>query len=671
MALPPKTFDALLLLVRNAGRLLQKRTMLEALWPDAFVEEANLTNAISQLRKALGDAALIATVSKQGYRFTAQVRTVDRQATPAQRSTAQHAAAGPEAIQPYLDKICSSPGFERSHRLQRFLKYTVEWSLANPGAPLKEYAIALAVYDKPPAFDPQADPIIRVEASRLRSRLLEYYAGPGLDDPVVIDFPKGGYSPVVRARTSGHASPAAGSIAVIPLSDSPDPELRYLVDAISEGLTRRLGKIASLRVAPWNMVVRSKEPLKDLAQTARYLNVQTLLMVKLLERAGACDVHAEWIDPERKAHLWGVQYRRRLTEIHGLEDEITLELAPRIAPHLTASQVAEIARRQTIDGRAYQLYLKGRHLWNKRTADALTKAIQYYRGALDLDPGYALAFAGMADCYVTLATFAFVPPADGFPRAKAAAARALELDPSLGEARTVLACIRAVYDWEWTQASREFQDAVSAAPRYPVAAQFYGACLCAMGEFAAGRQLLRTALDLDPLSPMIGTQLGVGYYVERQFEEAIRQFTSVLDLDPHFWAAFHFLGLCYAAAGRPEDAISKLRRAVELSGGVPFALAGLGCVLARSGRQDEAGRLLSQLQSRSAVEYVPPYSLALICCGLERRQEALGYLEQARAERSPSILMWLGVEPLLDPLRTEPGFQRLLQSAGLTPATNS
>jgi Flp pilus assembly protein TadD len=413
------------------------------------------------------------------------------------------------------------------------------------------------------------------------------------------------------------------------------------------------------------MVLRSKEPSKDLARTAQYLNVRTLLILRAVERGESYHVHAEWIDPVLTAHLWGVQYVRKLDELYGLEDEISVNLAARIAPQLSSQQIAQIGKQYTTDGEAYQLYLKGRHLWNKRTADAITQGLRFYRKALDQDPGYALAFAGMAEGYLTLATFAFISPGDSLPRAKAAASRALELDPALGEARTALACIRAVYDWDWPAAERDFQLATSMAPMYSVAHQWYGACLCARGQFAEGRKALRTALALDPLSPMIGTQLGVGYYVEQQYKSAIRQFTSVLDLEPGFWAAYHFRGLCYHAEESRDDAIVNLRKAAELSGDTPFAIAALACVLARSGSAHQAEHLLSRLQATSATEYVPPYSLAIVYCGLDRREEALTHLEQSAEERSPSIALWLQREPLLHPLRREPRFQRLLQTAGL------
>jgi tetratricopeptide (TPR) repeat protein len=315
--------------------------------------------------------------------------------------------------------------------------------------------------------------------------------------------------------------------------------------------------------------------------------------------------------------------------------------------------------------------LKARHLWNKRTADAMVKAIEHYQRALDLDPAFGLAYAGMADCHLALASFTFVPPDASLPRAKAAARRALEIDPQLGEAMTVLACVSALYEWDWPQAQREFEEAILLAPLYSVAQQWYGACLCARKEFMAGKKLLSSALQLDQLSPMIGTQLAVGYYLENQCSEAIRQCNSVLEIDAHFWAAMLFLGLSQLAIGNVEAAIHTLRDSVQFSNHAPMAVAGLGQALAVADNKDEARELFSRLSSRSAREYVPAFWLALLCCSLGEVERALSHLEHAAEERSPTLPFWLAVEPRLDLLRREKRFQRLLQRVGLSGAASN
>jgi tetratricopeptide (TPR) repeat protein len=420
------------------------------------------------------------------------------------------------------------------------------------------------------------------------------------------------------------------------------------------------------------MVLRAQDRAGELDQTASYLNVSTLVTIRLALRGDIYELNAEWLDPMAKTHLWGAQYNRVASELFGLEDDITYDLAGRLAPEQGQLQGLEHRRPPTNNGRAYQLYLKARHLWNKRTADAMVKAIEHYRRALDLDPAFGLAYAGMADCHLALGSFAFVPPDISLPRAKAAASRALEIDPQLGEAMTVLACVSALYDWDWLQAKQKFEEAILLAPLYPVARQWYGACLCARKEFIAGRKLLRSALELDPLSPMIGTQLAIGYYLERRYAEAIRQCSSVLEIDAHFWAALLFLGLSQLATGQVEAAIYTLRTGVQFSNYAPMAVCGLGEALAVAGNRDEAMELLSRLANRSDREYVPAFWMALQCCSLGDTEQALSYLEQATEERSPTLPFWLAVEPRLDLLRREQRFQQLLQRVGLNdPAPKS
>ncbi len=568
-------------------------------------------------------------------------------------------------VEPLLQRICASQPFHQSHRLQRFLRYITEWALTRPNEPLKEYAVAVAVYDKPASFDPQSDPIVRVEAGRLRSRLNEYYSSAGLNDDVIIKLPKGSYIPLFEHRSTEKPVALNESLAVIPFQVENEADSKYLINGLCEAITRRLAQMVKMRVAPWSMVLRAQDRAGELDQTANYLNVTTLVTVRLVRRGEIYELNAEWLDPLAKTHLWGAQYSRVLSDLYGLEDDITFDLAGRLAPEKGPLQAVEHRPPPTNNGRAYQLYLKARHLWNKRTSDAMVKAIEHYRRALDLDPAFGLAYAGMADCHLALASFTFVPPNDSLPRAKAAARRALEIDPALGEAMTVLACVSALYEWDWLQAQREFEEAILLAPLYPVARQWYGACLCARREFVAGRKLLKSALELDQLSPMIGTQLAVGYYLEHRFAEAIRQCNSVLEIDAHFWAALLFLGLSQLATGHVETAIDRLRHAVQFSNYAPMAVAGLGQALAVAKTKDEARELLSRLTNRSSREYVPAFWLALLCCSLGEGEKALSYLEHAVAERSPTLPFWLAVEPRLDLLRHEQRFQQLLQRVGL------
>jgi len=485
---------------------------------------------------------------------------------------------------------------------------------------------------------------------------VQRFATDGFDDE---------HPPAVARRGGTSHSRSEESVAVLAYNDSGDPELQYLIDGISEGLTSRLARLPTLRVVPWIMVIQLKIPRTDLAMTARELRAQTLVVLRLTTHRDSYAIHAEWIDAERKAHLWGGRYNVAVADVYRLEDELAVDLGGRIRAGLTTTQVAELGKRYTSNGRAYDSYLKGRYLWNKRTPDALRKSIQHYHHALDVDATFALAFAGMADSHLTLVSFGFSSPSDNLPLARAAATRALDVDSALGEARTTLAVIHALCDWNWEAAEHEFQHAMRLVPQYATVRQWYGFILCAVGRFETGIRLLKAAMDLEPLSPMMHTQLAAGYYLQRRYDDGIAACRGVLDIDPDFWVARFFLGLCHVAAGRVHQGLGDLRIAADLSGQSALAVAALGHALATSNDRDAAERLLSNLHARAATEYVPPFALALICCGLNQREAAIAYLEEALKERSPMLSLWIRGEPRLDPLRSQPRFQDVIEQMRL------
>ena len=500
---------------------------------------------------------------------------------------------------------------------------------------------------------------VELDEGRLRSRFVQYSSGPGR----VIDGSREGSAPAIRASDHRSAFTPGDSIAVLAVNDRAD--LEYLSDGIAEALTHRLTMIPRLRVAPWTMVLRIKASQQDFVSTAKELGVRTLLIVRLTTRQDAYRLHAEWFDPVEKTHLWGAQYSRDAHDVFRLEDEIAVDLAQRMRPDLTSDAMREIRKQYTNSGRAYKSYLQGKHLWNKRTADSMLKAIQHYRRALDEDAAFAPALAGIAESYFALGTFLFVAPSDSIQHARAAAMQALDIDPGLGEARGLLGGVYALYDWDWELADRAFAESIALAPKSPTTRQWSGFSLCARGRFAAGRQLLQSAIDIDPLAPMHTVQLAAAYYLERQHETAIELCTHVLDLNPHFWAAALFLGQCHDACDRADEAVRWLRTASELSADNPMAVASLGHALARSGRPDAAVALISELQRRSTIQYVPRYAFALICAGLGRGDDALGYLEEAHRERSPALALWLGGEPRLDGLRPHRRFRDIAEHVGV------
>jgi tetratricopeptide (TPR) repeat protein len=436
----------------------------------------------------------------------------------------------PSELGPLLDRIVGSSGFRRSFRLQRFLRYVTEEAVNSPGRPLKEIQVAMAVFDKDAGFEPRLDPIVRVEAGRLRLRLLEYYAERGEKESIIIEIPRGGYVPNFRVLAPPQQEPGANA---------------------------------------------------------------------------------------------------------------------------TENRVA------------YRLCLKGRYFWRKRTAADLAKAVDYFRRALAVDPSYATAYLGLADCYVVLGYFGFAPPGEVCPRAKAAAAAALDIDQNLSGAHATLASLSAIYDWDQRRAETGFRRAIDIQPEYAFAHQLYGVSLLTWNRFEEGLAALKIAEQLEPLAPMIETQLAAGLYVNGRHAEAEEGCQTALELEPNFWPAHYFLALVLEQEGRYGEAIRELERAVELSAGNLLTVGSLGHAYAHAGRPSEAHRVLDQLRSREASSaYVPPFAVALIRTGLVDKDAAFEMLENAYRERSPLLGIWLTTEPRLEILRSDPRFSELIARTG-------
>jgi serine/threonine protein kinase/Tfp pilus assembly protein PilF len=451
------------------------------------------------------------------------------------------------------------------------------------------------------------------------------------------------------------------SIAVLPFVNAGrDPDLDYLCDGITESLINNLSDVPKLRVVPRSTVFRYKGTHMGPDRAMRELDVRVLLTGRLLQRGDTLSVQAELVDAAANSQLWGQKFSRPLTDIFSVEEDIAAEIANTLRVKLTSADRKRRPRRSTHDGEAYQLYLKGRYLWNRRTRDGLERAIEYFQHATEQDPGYALAHAGLADCYTVLGTFTFWSPRETFPRAKAAARRAIEIDTNLAEARVTLAVASTFFDADREAAEREFQRAVGHNPNYAIGHQWYGAHLCLMGQFEQGLDELRHAQRLEPLSPMINVQLGVGFYLARRYTEALQVLEDTVDFDPAFWPAHLFLGAVCAQQRDESRAIVEADAAGRLSERHPAALSALGHLLGEAGRREEAAQLLHELTARAQTEYIAPYHLALIHLGLGDLDLAVERLRESISERSPNAA-WLPVEPRLDPLRADPRFKALVQ----------
>ena len=465
---------------------------------------------------------------------------------------------------------------------------------------------------------------------------------------------------LLKQPATGKKTPAVDSIAVLPFVNAGrDPNLDYLCDGIAESLINNLSQIPKLRVLPRSTVFRHKGLELDLDRAMRELNVRVLLTGRIVQRGDTLNVQAELIDPAAASQLWGQKYSRNLSDLSLVEEDIAREIAEVLRVKLSVADKKHLGRRSTRDGEAYQLYLKGRYLWNRRTRDALDRAIKYFQEAISRDPVYGLAYAGLADCYAVLGSFAFRAPQETFPRARAAAQRATEIDENLVEAHVTLAMVAAFFDFDRARADREFRRCLSINPGYAVAHQWHGIYLCLTEDFEQGLAELHEAQRLEPLSPMINVQLGVGYYLARRYDVAAQVLRDAIEFEPAFWPAHYFLGIVYGQQHETR-ALGEIKAAAELSGREPLTLSGLGYILGRMGAREQAAGVLEELRVRSRSEYIAPYHFALLHLALGDEDNSIEWLKECLSEHSP-YAVWLKVEPRFDPLRGHARYEILLR----------
>ncbi|MBX3278933.1 MAG: protein kinase [Acidobacteria bacterium] len=465
-----------------------------------------------------------------------------------------------------------------------------------------------------------------------------------------------GQMPATTARRT-RVRKAIDSLAVLPLLNaSTDPNIEYLADGITECIINSLSQLPRLRVAPRGTVFRYRGLEIDPQRAGRELGVRAVVTGRVMALGDALIVRTELIDVAQQSQVWGEQYRRRLTDIFTLQEEISQEISEKLRLKLTGEEKKRLVKRYTENNEAYHLYLKGRYYTGKRTGEWIRKGIEHFQQAIDLDPNYALAYAGLADAYAFLASSTGGwAPREAYPKAKAAAERALELDEALGEAHCSLGFFRLLYDWDFDGAENEFKRALELSPNYANAHDGYGFYLKATGRHEASLKACERAQRLDPLSLFATLSLGWAYYFARQHERAIEQGRKALELDPNFGFAHWHLGMNHLQLGRYEEAVVSHQRAVLLAGGGPTFIAHLGHAYARAGRADQARQVLEELKSLAEHRYVSSYFIAVIHLGLGEHDEAMEWLERAYEERSGS-LPFIGVEPMLDPLRGDARF---------------
>ncbi len=457
---------------------------------------------------------------------------------------------------------------------------------------------------------------------------------------------------------------AINSIAVLPFTNaSNDPNTEYLSDGLSESLINSLSQLPNLRVMSYSSVFRYKGREADAYTVGHALGVQAVLMGRVVQRGDSLSISAELVNARDNSHIWGGQYNRELADILTVQEEISKGVAERLQPRLTDEEQRRLDKRHTESIEAYQLYLKGRYYFNRQTADDFMKGLGYFERAIHFDPNYALAYAGLADCYYGL-SFLSLSSKEAMPRAREAAQKALEIDDTLAEAHTSLALVRWTFDWDWPGAEREFKRAIEINPGYEFAHQQYGMYLALMGQFDRAMIELKQAQRLDPLSPWISADLGLVFYVARRYDEAIQQFQETLKIDQNFAQAHLNLGFAYEQKGMYEEAIAEMRKAVRLSGDRTKFVGYLGYAYAVAGKRTEAQKMIDEWKAASSQGYASPYHVARIYTGLGEKDQAFKWLEQAMEERYSSMV-WLKADPLWDPLRSDPRFADLVRRVGL------
>jgi TolB-like protein/DNA-binding winged helix-turn-helix (wHTH) protein/tetratricopeptide (TPR) repeat protein len=633
LKLAEQPFQLLAMLLERPGEVVTREELRTRLWADdTFVDfDHGLNNAVMRVREVLLDSSehprYVETVPRRGYRFVAPVEQA--QVSPATAIT----------LEPIEDSSASNASLTRSSS-SALVPAAVD-DLVSSRTGIRRWVTV---------------PHIAALAFVLLTGLV-----------VVLAFALRTNRAIATGKTLEHST----SLVVLPLENlSGDKEQDYFADGMTDELIANLAKIRSLHVISRSTAMAYKGTRKPLSEIARELNVDAVVEGTVMRVGNRVRITAELVQVSTDHHLWADTYESQMGDVLALQNRVSSAIVNEIRINLTPEERERLARAPAVSPEAYENYLKGVYYWNKRSDENLAKAIGYFEQATQLDPQYALAYAGLSDCYAIISAeiFGTMPASEAAPKAKAAALRALELDPSLAQAQTSLATARFNYDWDWSGASEGFERAIGLNPSYATAYQRYSLYLIAMGRVQDSFAQIQKARELDPLSISINFSLGWRLYMARQYDRAIAQLQNTLEMDPTYELPHLVVGQAYEQKGEYAIAIPELKKAVELSHGTPLMVSALAHAYARSGNRKEAESLLAELQTKSKTQYVSPYYLAIVCVGLGKNDQAMDWLEKAFADRSNG-LVFLKMEPELDELRSGPRFIALQQKLGF-PAVN-
>src|SRR5262245_24133416 len=546
------------------------------------------------------------------------------------------ARMGPDRVKAQLERVLSSAQFSRAERLRRFLRVIVEESLQGNAGALKEHRIGVDVYERGASFDPRIDPIVRVQAAKLRSKLLEYYAGPGAEDPIVIDVPKGSYVPDIRergpARRAMDASTALdhSRIAVLPFVNiGDDPQHEHFADGLTEELINRLARVRTLRVVARTSVFRFKGTSHDVREIGRMLSAGVVLEGSVRQAKDQVRVTAQLIAVESGYHLFSRTFQREFKDIFQLQDELAQAVADEIAPG-TADRPRVSPANAVVHPDAYNAYLRGMFALSSSYRD-MASCVALFREALRIDPRCAPAWAGLAHAYWVMAWFRVMPAEAALPLSREAAQRTLELDPDSAQAWSALGVIESGLDWNWASGVQRCQRAIALQPSPAIIYPFYSIiCLLPQRRFEEARASVAKGLTLDAFNPLHHAMATVVYAFAGRHEEALRQHVAGLGVDPGFPPMHISAGLAHELAGRLDEAIACYRRGVGLAGQAAAPLSFLAHALAVSGETAEAKHILERLL---ALPDPPDLDIARVYSGLREADETFRWLDHAVERR--------------------------------------
>jgi TolB-like protein/Flp pilus assembly protein TadD len=572
-----------------------------------------------------------------------------------------------ESARHQLTSILESKSFRQVDRLQRFLRFIVEETLAGRGSMLKEYPIGIEVFGKESSFDPRMDPIVRVQARRLRIRLTNYYRDEGQGDEIIIELPKGGYTPnlrrsenIVSKRPAGALLVSRNIVAVLPFTDdTASADHSYFCSGLTQEIVDCLSKEDRI-------ILVSRNRTEDLSRSDNTAPVAALVIDGSVRKSrDMLRITIHLSDAVRGYLIWSHSIDRSPEDIFAIQEEVAQLALGRIREELVSSTNKKSSRHQTQNLAAHGMYTQGRYHLSQRTDQGLRRAVDFFSKAIAEDPQFAEAYAGLADAENLLAHYGVLAPADVWTKAASNAAQAVMLDAESSVAYASFAHVKSTQEWDWEGAEREYLRAIQLDPTNPTAHHWYAVtCLTPLGRLEQALEELRMAQTLDPVSSIISRDIALNHYYRRDFDSALDTCDRTIEQNPHFSAAYWTLGLVQEERGDFDEALAAFKRAIDLSPPSLRILGALGRTLARAGRNDEAVRVLGELEDMGNERYISPFDLALLYFAFEQLDEGFKYLLQAYQDRCYDLVI-AKVDPRLDSVANDPRLAALIRQMGL------